>query len=53
MLAVELSLTHWFYLYIVWFFPPLILATFGSHPEPRAPEPELRERPVELVPAAA
>jgi hypothetical protein len=53
MLAVELSLTHWFYLYIVWFFPPLIVATFGSHPEPRAPEPELQERPVELVPAAA
>jgi hypothetical protein len=33
-LAVELSLTHWFYLYIVWFLPPLLMALLAAHPEP-------------------
>ncbi len=51
MLAVELSLTHWFYLYIVWFLPPLLLALLGTHPEPalaaeRTPEAERIAVPV-------
>jgi hypothetical protein len=52
LLAVELSLTHWFYLYIVWFFPPLIVALFGAHPEPLI-EPEPVGEAERLVPAAA
>jgi uncharacterized membrane protein len=30
LIAFELSLTHWFYLYIVWFFPFAMMALFGS-----------------------
>jgi hypothetical protein len=28
-IAFQLSLTHWFYLYIVWFFPPVMVALLG------------------------
>ncbi len=31
MIALQLGLTHWFYLYIVWFFAPAIVALFGVH----------------------
>jgi uncharacterized BrkB/YihY/UPF0761 family membrane protein len=31
-IAVQLGLTYWFYLYIVWFFPLVALAAFGSYP---------------------
>ncbi len=52
MIAVELGLTHWFYLYIVWFFPPLMLALLGAEPDLwRAPVPPAE--PAELVPAGA
>ncbi len=51
-IAVELGLTHWFYLYIVWFFPPLMLALLGSDPAPRG-EPAPRAEPAALVPAGA
>lgn len=30
LIAVELSTSHWFYLYIVWFTPPLLAAVFGE-----------------------
>jgi hypothetical protein len=32
-IAVQLTLDYWFYLYIVWFFPMVMLALFGSYPE--------------------
>jgi hypothetical protein len=32
MIAFQLGLTHWFYLYIPWFFPMLIVALIASHP---------------------
>jgi hypothetical protein len=32
MIAVECSLTYWFYLYIVWFFPLVIVALVLAHP---------------------
>jgi hypothetical protein len=31
-IAVQLGVTYWFYLYIVWFFPLVIVALFGSYP---------------------
>ena len=34
LIAVELSLTYWFYLYLVWFFPPLMLALLGRYGVP-------------------
>ena len=33
-IALQLGLTHWFYLYIPWFFPLVVMAVFGSHPDP-------------------
>ena len=42
-IALQLGVTYWFYLYIVWFFPLVIIALFGSYPvrppPPPAPEP--------------
>jgi hypothetical protein len=31
LIAVELSTAHWFYLYIVWFTPPLLAALLGEY----------------------
>jgi hypothetical protein len=31
-IAVQLGLTYWFYLYIVWFFPLVVVAAFGAYP---------------------
>jgi hypothetical protein len=50
LIAVELSLTHWFYLYIVWFFPFVMVAVLGADPKP-APTPPRPEEPAQLVPA--
>jgi hypothetical protein len=30
LIAIEISLTHWFYLYIVWFTPFVLIALFGA-----------------------
>ena len=50
MIAVELSLTHWFYLYIVWFFPLALVALLAAQPQ-HVPEPVVE--PESLVPAPA
>ena len=34
MIAVELTAEHWFYLYIVWFLPLVLVAIAGLRPEP-------------------
>ena len=43
LIAIELTATHWFYLYVVWFVPFVFVALFAAHtrtlPE-RRPEPE-------------
>jgi uncharacterized membrane protein len=31
LIALELSLTHWFYLYVVWFFPFVVIALLGQY----------------------
>jgi len=33
-IALELGVTHWFYLYIVWFLPFALVALFGRYGEP-------------------
>jgi hypothetical protein len=33
-IALQCSLTHWFYLYIPWFFPLVMVALIGAHPLP-------------------
>lgn len=36
LIALQLSLTYWFYLYIVWFFPLVLVALLGRRGEPIA-----------------
>jgi hypothetical protein len=31
LIGLQLGITHWFYLYIVWFFGPLMVALLGAH----------------------
>ena len=38
LIALQLGVTHWFYLYIVWFFPLVLLAVIGRYPEHAARE---------------
>jgi hypothetical protein len=50
-IALQCCLTHWFYLYIPWFFPLVIVALVGAHPEPAlaaAPEPAAPTRRLRL-----
>ena len=34
LIALQLTLEHWFYLYIVWFFPFVLIALLGDEPQP-------------------
>jgi hypothetical protein len=54
MIGFELVLTHWFYLYIPWFFPFVALAALAPLAPKAAPvEAEAPDRPLrELVPAS-
>jgi hypothetical protein len=63
LIAVELSLEHWFYLYIPWFFPLVMLALLGSRVvpasarplvvTPRAEAPAQASEPARSTPLAA
>jgi hypothetical protein len=44
-LAAQLGIEHWFYLYIPWFFPLVILALFGSLSDRAAPAPAVASAP--------
>jgi hypothetical protein len=33
-IALQLGVTHWFYLYIVWFLPFVLVALLGRYREP-------------------
>jgi hypothetical protein len=48
LIAVQLAATHWFYLYIVWFLPFVLVAAFGAYSErpPRPPAAEQGQRAV-------
>jgi Glycosyltransferase family 87 len=39
LIALELALTHWFYLYIVWFLPLVLIALFGRERVPEGDPP--------------
>jgi hypothetical protein len=53
LIALQLTLTHWFYLYVVWFAPLVLVALFAAYREPEeaepapdvAPEPERAREP--------
>jgi len=53
LIAVELTATHWFYLYVVWFVPFVFVALFAAHaralPEPPPRPAAEREREAVLV----
>jgi hypothetical protein len=52
LIALELGVSHWFYLYVVWFVPFVFVALFGAlRVGPVTPEAEPRERPAALVTA--
>ena len=34
-IALQCGITYWFYLYIVWFFPLVVIALVLAHPDPR------------------
>ena len=54
MIAVELCLDHWFYLYIPWFFPLLVLAlALGPEVRVRREEETEQSGEVETQPVAA
>jgi hypothetical protein len=36
-IGLEMSVSYWFYLYIVWFFPMVVIALVLAHPDPGAP----------------
>ncbi len=44
-IALELGITHWFYLYIVWFFPLVMLALVLAHPPCADEDPGAIESP--------
>jgi hypothetical protein len=57
-IALQLGVTHWFYLYIVWFLPFVLVAVLGAYRQPAeglAPAPGVRstDRPSEAEPAPA
>jgi hypothetical protein len=39
LIALQLGVTHWFYLYLVWFLGPLLIAVLGDGAHERSPEP--------------
>jgi Glycosyltransferase family 87 len=54
LIALQLGVTHWFYLYLVWFLGPVTIAMFGdaervTHREPASYEEELGRLPAPAV----
>jgi hypothetical protein len=39
LIGFEMTLTHWFYLYIPWFLPLVLLAVVPEWPDPERPSP--------------
>jgi hypothetical protein len=39
-IGLQLGITYWFYLYIIWFFPLVVIALVLAHPERREEQPE-------------
>ncbi len=56
LIALQLAVTHWFYLYVVWFAPFVLVAVFAAHfgrvgpappdVKPRAPAVDRARPPV-------
>jgi hypothetical protein len=52
-IALQLGVTHWFYLYIVWFFPLVMVALLGDHPARPRLKQVSAERRADPVPTLA
>jgi hypothetical protein len=50
LIALQIGTGYWFYLYIVWFFPLVLVALLAGHGLPASPTPA-RHRPRAAVPA--
>jgi hypothetical protein len=50
-IAVQLAATHWFYLYVVWFVPFVLVVVLGAYREAAAPPAPRRQPERELVTA--
>jgi Glycosyltransferase family 87 len=53
LLAIQLAVNHWFYLYIPWFTPFVLFTLFAAYRSPVLATVEEREREPELAPAMA
>jgi hypothetical protein len=56
LIGLQLTAQHWFYLYIVWFFPLFLVGLAAVRPEreplpARSPKPGRRDRPRRLLPS--
>jgi len=52
LIALQLGITYWFYLYVVWFFPLVLVALIGQDAEPPPPAPEPAAEPARSRPPA-
>jgi hypothetical protein len=41
-IALQMGITYWFYLYIIWFFPLVVIALVLAHPDPREQPEDVR-----------
>jgi hypothetical protein len=53
LIALQLSLTYWFYLYIAWFFPLVMVALLGRYHDPTALPPHAAAPQSDAVSAPA
>ena len=51
LIALQLAATHWFYLYVVWFVPFVLVALFAAQRDVPGDAPVSAEPERELVPA--
>ena len=47
LIALQLMVSYWFYFYIVWFLPFVLITLIGEEPQPEQPPPPLDHRPRE------
>jgi hypothetical protein len=50
-IALQLTVEHWFYFYIVWFLPLALVAMFGAYRQSEEPQEPAPERQAELATA--
>jgi hypothetical protein len=53
LIALQLGVTHWFYLYLPWFFPLVMLALLARAPLTATGEEAARSSPPAAAPSSA